>query len=94
MAVTLTPYDKRAYEEGRRIDVVGGQSDNSISVANGSVSDPIVVGGLYRVIATSDCVVRIGNATLANATGGEPWPEKHFEMRNIARGRVVAVDAA
>jgi len=69
----------------------GAQIGTAVAVADGAVSDPLDQG-FYRLIATGACRVRIG-PDLTDATGGEYWPEGHFETLFIREGHVIAVDA-
>ena len=76
-----------------RIEALGGQTGDAIEIADGDVSDAFATGAYVRIKATSGCNVRIGTG-LVNATAGEPWSEGDVEVRLIAAGQVIAVDAA
>jgi hypothetical protein len=85
MAITIT-----RHTAGAR-DFFGQQLADSITVADGAVSAALT-GGLYRVVATTASVIRIGDA-LANANGGEVWPIGTIDARTIPQGWVIACNA-
>jgi hypothetical protein len=85
MAITLTRHNL-----GQR-DYYGEQLGDRIAVADGAVSPPLT-GGLYRIVASTNSIVRIGNG-LTNASGGASWPAGTIEPRRIEHGAVIACDA-
>lgn len=75
---------------GKR-DIMGPQDGDTFSITNGTVSTTLS-DGFYKVRATSDCTVRIGE-DLADATGGETFKTDEVEVRDISDGFVIACDA-
>ncbi len=72
-------------------DVAGANLADKIAVADGATSAALV-GGLYKIRATSNCTVRIGEG-LVNANNGETWKADEVEVRYIPDGCKVAVNA-
>lgn len=70
-----------------------GQLADAVVVADGAVSDPVAKSGIYRIVATTPSLVRIGPDTITSATAGEHWPQNTVELRRIVKGQVVAVNA-
>jgi len=85
MAISIT----RHTLPGR--DYTGEQLADAITVADAGVSAALP-GGLYRIVATSASVIRIGPA-LANANGGEVWPAGTIDHRQVPNGFVIACNA-
>jgi hypothetical protein len=94
MALTLTPHGARPREQnGRLLDALDEQLSDAIHIPDGTVSEALE-SGIYRVIATSDCLVRFGSAGIADAAAGEPWFAGAMEVRWCRAGQRIAVDAA
>lgn len=85
MAISITRHTL-----GHR-DYYGEQLADAVAVADAAVSSALT-GGVYRIVATTASVVRIGSG-LSDATGGEVWPAGTVEARRIPDGFVVACDA-
>lgn len=73
--------------------IIYGQIGEAVVVADGTVSDPVLQTGIYRMVAVGESLVRIGPDDLEDADGGEDWPDRTVELRRIIRGQVVAVGA-
>jgi len=93
MAIRATPHGQRIVENGAGIDVRGKQTGNAVVVANAAVSSALTSPGLWRVAATSECIVRFGDSSLTNAANGEYWPAGHVEIVSLSDGAKIAVDA-
>lgn len=87
MAIELTRVSARAL-----YGLPGETVADTIAVADDAVSDALV-GGIYRVKATTACTVRIGPG-LTDASDGESWAANAVEYRSINEGSVAACDAA
>lgn len=85
MAISITRHTL-----GQR-DYYGEQLADSITVADGAVSSALP-GGIYRIVATSASVIRIGSG-LANANSGEVWPVGTIDARAVPNGFVIACNA-
>jgi hypothetical protein len=85
MAISITRHSLGAR------DYTGEQLADAIAVADAAVSGALP-GGLYRIVATTASVIRIGGG-LANANGGEVWPAGTIDHRQIPAGFVIACNA-
>lgn len=89
MTITVTKH------EALSRDILGAQVGDKITIAAGQVSAvDALENGFYRIKAMADCIVRIGDADLANASDGEDWHEGDVEVRVISDGQRIAVDPA
>ena len=77
---------------GARVDILGPQDGDAISIADGEVKNGLTAG-FYEIEATTDCVVRIGFDTLANATGGRAWAAGKERTYYVPSGGSIACDA-
>jgi hypothetical protein len=73
-------------------DVLGKQMAPAVYVADDDISDPLADGGLYRIVATTDCTLAFG-PTVTDALNGEPWPSGHVEVRLLDEGDKIACGA-
>lgn len=85
MAISITRHTL-----GNR-DFYGEQLADAVAVADAAVSAALPEG-LYRIVATTASVIRIGSG-LSDATGGEVWPAGTVEARRVPAGFVIACDA-
>lgn len=85
MAISITRHNL-----GLR-DYYGEQLADSIAVADGAVSAALPAG-LYRIVATTASVVRVGDG-IEDADGGEAWPEGTIDERRVPDGFVIACNA-
>ena len=85
MAISITRHTLGAR------DYYGAQEANSITVADGAVSAALPAG-IYRIVATSASVIRIGDG-LSNANNGEVWPVGTIDARRVPEGWVIACNA-
>lgn len=96
MAISMTPHTLRPRDgHGALVDALTGQDGDAVTVADDTISAAMGADdvGLWRIAATSACTVRIG-PELTDATNGEYWPADWIEVRYLAEGDIVAVDAA
>ena len=77
---------------GSKVDILGPQDGNAIEIADNSVETGLAAG-FYEIEATTDCVVRIGSATLPNATGGRAWAAGKERTYYVPSGGSIACDA-
>ncbi len=93
MAIEMTFHGFRPKDAaGWGTGYMPGQVSDAVVVLDGAISPAIADGGVYRIAAFGGCRVRIGEDP-ADATGGEYWPDGHVELRTLAKGQKVAVDA-
>lgn len=91
MPISITRHEAGSFST--MDDVPGPQLEDAITVGNGTVSAPLE-GGHYRIKASGAVIVRIGNASLANANGGESWGDGECEVRRVPDGGKIACAAA
>lgn len=85
MAISIT-----RHTVGHR-DYFGEQLASAITVADAAVSAALT-GGFYRIAATTNSVVRIGEG-LANANGGFYMAAGSVECVKVPQGFVIACNA-
>lgn len=101
MAIEMTPHNGPPVDGGASVAVLRAQppgaAGDMVAVADGSVSEPVVRSGLYRIFALSNVRVRAGRTTsgaaLANANGGFAMMANSVEVIWLQNGDVVACAA-
>lgn len=90
MAVEVTYHGKVRPRDasGALIDALPAQIGNTVTVTAGVSA--ALTEGIYEITAMSDGLVRWGDGTLANATGGDTWKTGESKVVWIVEGGKVA----
>jgi len=85
MSIELTPHAKGSF------DILHAQAADNVAVAD-AANTTIAASGLYRIVATSACRVRMGEG-ITSSVGGEWWPAGCIEVRALRNGMKIYVSA-
>lgn len=93
MAISYTFHGPSRARDGSGgfADGLGPNVGNAAAVADAAASDALV-GGWYRIVATSSSLVQF-SASAANGANGEVWPSGHIEARYLPAGHKIGVSA-